>query len=240
MALKRKISKEKFDSLSDELKFEYKKVGEDEYVLQTEGDEDTGALKRAKDREAERAREAEERADKLQTDLDALNASRSRKDRDLDSLTKAHETALNTQKAEYEAKLEKSNGYIRTTLVDSVANDLAHKISKSPALILPHIKARLAADLDGDTPVTRVLGKDGKVSASTLEDLQKEFVANKDFASIIIASQASGGAGPASRSNGGAVQVPGANASDSPPNLATMSPAAMVAHIAATKAAASN
>lgn len=234
MALKRKIDASKFDTLADAIKFEYKKIGDDEYVLQTEGDEDTGALKRAKDREAQARKDAEERAESLQTELDTLNASRSRKDRDLDTLTRQHETKIKEITTEYDGKLAKSNGYIRDTLIERTASEIAHKISKAPAVLLPHIKSRLVADLDGDAPTVKVL-KDGKPSELTVEDLSKEFVANKDFSSIIIASQASGGAGSASRSNGGAVKVPGATP-DTPPDLSKLSPAAMVEHLRANKA----
>ena len=70
---------------------------------------------------------------------------------------------------------------------------MAAEISTSPSLLLPHIKARLQADLDGDAPATKVLDRDGKPSAMTVADLSKEFVDNKDFAAIIRATKASGG-----------------------------------------------
>ena len=56
MALKKKITKEAFEKLPDVLKSEYVANGDD-YVLDVDGEEDTGALKRAKDREKQRADE---------------------------------------------------------------------------------------------------------------------------------------------------------------------------------------
>jgi hypothetical protein len=69
----------------------------------------------------------------------------------------------------------------------------------------------------------RILDGAGKVSAASLDDLKQEFVANKDFSSIIIGSKASGGnAGkPNFASNGN----PNAqNQNNQQTNLAKMSP----------------
>ena len=51
MALKRKITKADYDKLAADLKTEYVADGDDNYRLDLDGEEDTGALKRAKDRE---------------------------------------------------------------------------------------------------------------------------------------------------------------------------------------------
>ena len=90
----------------------------------------------------------------------------------------------------------------------------------------------MQADFEGDSPVTRVLDKDGKPSAMTVEELAAEFVANKDFSAIITASKASGGAGKPSNNNGGGAP----NQSDKPADLASMNPAQLAEHIKASKA----
>ena len=60
MALKKKLTKEEHSKLSDHLKAEYIEDGDgDGFRLDIDGDEDTGALKRAKDREAQLRRDAE-------------------------------------------------------------------------------------------------------------------------------------------------------------------------------------
>lgn len=83
--------------------------------------------------------------------------------------------------------------------------EIAAKISTAPAVILPHIKSRLSADLEGDKPRTVVLDENGQPSALTIEELSKEFIENKDFSSIIIASKASGsGATDKTKGSGGA------------------------------------
>lgn len=236
MALKRKITKEAFDKLADNIKFEYVADG-DSYVLQTDGDEDVGPLKRANQRLKDQVELLEGKNDKLIADLEAINKNPARKSGDIETLTRQMEKEKETAVAEVTAKLERANGFIKTSLLENAAKALADKISTSPAVMRPHIERRLTVDMDGDTPVVKVLGADGKPSALTVEKLGEEFVANKDFSSIIRVTKASGGAGAPS-SNGGAVkqsvgqQQPG----EQPPNFATMNPRDLAAQIKASKA----
>lgn len=192
MALKRKLTAEEHADLPADVKKEYKKVGA-EFVLDVDGDEDTGALKRAKDRATADAKKLKEERDALQAQLDETTDGDARKAGDIAKLEKGWQKKIDDQKAAYEATIAKKDGFIRQTLVDNVARDVAHKISTAPGLMLPHIKSRLTADLSGDEPATKVLGPDGKPSNLSIDDLQKEFVANKDFSSIIVASKATGG-----------------------------------------------
>lgn len=235
MALKKKITAEQFEKLSADLKTEYIKDG-DEYKLDVEGDEDTGALRRAKDREAQARRDAEARAKELEEKLEAIEGDDARKKGDVATLEKSWQAKLDKQKADAEASISKLTSHIQKNLVDAKAMEIASKISKSPALILPHIKARLLADFEGDSPVTRVLDKDGKVSASSLDELQAEFVANPDFSAIIIASKASGGAGGGTKNNGGSGAAPAFKTTDNSADLSSMTPEQLVAHIDAGKA----
>lgn len=238
MALKRKITKAEYDKLSTEIKTEYVADGDDfKLDIAGEADEDTGALKRAKDREAQLRREAEKRAKEAEDKLAGIEGDDARKKGDIATLEKAWQKKLDDAKAEADAKISKYENNIRATLVDNVATKLAAEISTSPALILPHIKARLVADLDGDTPTTKVLGKDGKPSNVTLDDLRKEFVDNKDFATIIRASKASGGGAPDASQRtrlGGAPQTP---TGDKPASLAALPAKDLAAQLKAAKEA---
>lgn len=231
MALKKKLSKAEYDKLSDAIKAEYIEDG-DGFRLDIDGDEDTGALKRAKDREAQLRRDAEAKLREAQEELDRINGDDARKKGDIATLEKSWQKKLDDTKAEYEGKVSKLTTHTTKTLVDNVATQIATKISNAPALLLPHIKSRLQADFEGDAPVTRVLDKDGKPSAMTVEELAAEFVANKDFSAIITASKASGGAGRSSNQNGGGAP----NNSDKPADLASMNPAQLAEHIKASKA----
>lgn len=230
MALKKRIKKAEFEKLSDAIKAEYIEDG-DEFRLDVDGEEDTGALKRAKDREKELRKQAEDKLREAQEELDRINGDDARKKGDIATLEKSWQKKLDDQRAEAEAKIAKLTGHTTKTLVDNVASAIAHKISNAPALLLPHIKARLAADFEGDSPVTRVLDKDGKPSALTVDELSAEFVANKDFSAIIIGSKATGGAGdPSKKSSGG-----GANRDNENVDLSRLSPKQLAERVKASK-----
>lgn len=232
MALKKKLTKAEYEKLSDALKSEYISDGDD-YKLDLDGDEDTGALKRAKDRETQLRRDAEKKAKELEEQLAAISDTDARKKGDIETLEKSWQKKEGETKAAYDARIAKLEGHIKTSLVDTVASQIAHKISSAPALILPHIKARLAADLEGDTPSTNVLDKDGKPSAFTVEDLTKEFLANKDFSAIMIGSKASGGGAP--KQGLGKLGSATTQNSEQPTSLASMSPRDLAATIKANK-----
>lgn len=232
MALKKKLSKEEFAKLPEHFKSEYVEDGEG-YRLDVDGDEDTGALKRAKDREAQLRKDAEKKAKELEDKLAEISGDDARKRGDIETLEKSWQSKLDKQREEYEGRVSKLTSHTQKQLVDNVALNIATKISTAPSLILPHIKARLQADFEGDEPKTRVLDKDGKPSALTVDELANEFVANKDFSAIIVGSKASGGAGKSSQNGGGA---PKFNDSDKPADLSKMNPAELAAHLKEAKA----
>lgn len=235
MALKRKITKAQFETLADNIKFEYVADGEN-FVLQTEGDEDVGPLKRANQRLKDQLEHSENERDKIQAKLEKIESNPARKQGDIDALERQWAKEKDEAVSAVTTKLEQRDGFIKTTLLQTAAQTIADKISTAPAVMRPHIERRLVVDLDGDVPTVKVLGKDGKASALTLDKLGEEFVADKDFSSIIRVTKASGGAGSPSN-NGGAVKPAGQQqAGDQPPSLVSLSPAEMVAHIAAKKA----
>ena len=229
MALKKKITKADYEKLAEGLKGEYvEKNGE--YHLDLD-DEESGALLRAKDREKELRKEAEARAKELEAKLAEVQDGDSRKRGDIETLEKSWKSKLDETTKGLTEKLSKKDSYIKSALVDNVAQQLASKISTSPALIMPHIKARLTADLDGDAPSTKVLDKDGKLSALTVDDLANEFVTNPDFGAIIIGSKASGSRAPSQNVNQSRVF----GSSDKPVKLADMKPSELAAMVAAKK-----
>lgn len=233
MALKKKITKEEHAKLADALKFEYVEDG-DGFRLDVDGDEDTGPLRRAKDREAQLRRDAEKRAKEAEDRLAELEGDDARKKGDIATLEKSWQKKLDDANAASQAKIDKLTSHTTKTLVDNVALSIATKISNAPSIILPHIRARLQANFDGDEPTTVIIGKDGKPSAMTVDELSAEFVANKDFSAIITASKASGGAGKPSQNGGGAPKTSGQ--SDNPADLSKMNPTDLVAHLKEAKA----
>ncbi len=233
MALKRKISKEAYDKLSDELKAEYVEKDGD-YVLDLDGDEDTGALKRAKDRESQLRREAEKRAKEAEDRLADLEGDDARKRGDIETLEKSWKKKHEDTENSYKDRLTKKDAFIKNTLVDSVAKDIAHKISTSPSLIMPHIKSRLMADLEGDNPSTKVLDANGQPSAMTIAELEQEFVANKDFSAIIIGSKASG-SGTSKDGQNKSTRVGATDNDGKPVQLSGLSPKELAEHVKSSK-----
>ena len=89
-------------------------------------------------------------------------------------------------------------------LVDNKALAIAAELSDSPDLILPHIKSRLTVNQGEDGQfTTAVLDAQGKLSATTIEELAQEFRSNEKFAPAIRAGKSSGG-GAREENNGGA------------------------------------
>jgi hypothetical protein len=86
--LKLKITKEEFEALPDAIKAEYKTSGEG-YSLDVTGIEDTGALKRAKDRESELRKEAENKLAVAEARVVELESDTSKKD--VATLTRSYE-----------------------------------------------------------------------------------------------------------------------------------------------------
>ena len=162
---------------------------------------DTTALKNALERERNDAKklrndlkELRKEFNKMKKDAEAAAEDEARNNGDVTALEKSWQKKLADREAEMQAIIDQRETSLRELLVDSEAMKIATEISKSPALLLPHIKARLQAEFGDDgKATTRVLDKDGKPSASDLAGLKKEFLSNKEFSSILIGSKGSGG-----------------------------------------------
>lgn len=213
--MKREITKEAFDKLSDALKAEYEAKG-DLYILKLEDYEDPGELRRARDREKQSAQEAkaeqqrlQKELDKIQNEIDEAKTTGHAKKGDIAALEQSWKEKNLKLEESLNGKVQKRDSFIRKTLRDNVAFQIAERISESPRLLLPHILSRLDVDFEGgDDPTTRVLDAAGKPSALTVQELEAEFVANKEFASIIRGSKATGGGASGGNSSGGAAKKP--------------------------------
>lgn len=193
MSLKRKITKAEHTALNALLQAEYKAEG-DEFVLDAVGYDDPAELKRAKDREVEARKVAEAKATAAETELRTLKEGTARASGDIVALETSWKQKNTDLTAAHAIELAKRDKHLQATLVDSVANQLAAEIGgPNAALLMPHIKSRLTADLSGDSPLTRVLDKAGKPSAASVEDLKKEIAGDAQFKAVVIASKGSGG-----------------------------------------------
>jgi len=210
--LKKTLTAEDHKKLSVELQKEYVADGEGFKIDVEGGFEDPAALKRAKDHEKEQRKAAETNAKNLQDQLSALTEERDNLLRgaipkaDVEKLETSYKTKLATREKELTAQIENLSGNFNTLLVDNVAKNLAAKISTVPEVILPHIKSRLRAEKNTEGRFeTKIVDANGNLSASTIDDLEKEFLANKAFAPILTGSKGSG-SGAAATNGGGATK----------------------------------
>lgn len=234
MALKYKIDKSTHESLPADVKKEYVADG-DSFILDISGayvsDRDVGPLARAHDRNKLRIKELEKQLGDTEAELDQFKSDP--KARDIKVLEKSWSDKYANREKELTTENDRLKGFVNETLVNSVATTLAADISTAPELMLPHILKRISADITGDKPVTKVLDKDGKPSALTIDDLKKELLTEKAFAPIIVASRAKG-AGSGSNAQSQA-RSSAANSQEQNVNPMTLSPAEMAARIAAKK-----
>jgi hypothetical protein len=237
MALKRKIEKGDYEALSEAVRPFYVSRG-DAFVLDLDTSDDEDAverLRRSKDAAAEEARQAREDARKAREEAQAKADEAARKSGDISALEKSWGEKLSAREAELQNEIKAYRKTMKGQLLESTGQALASELfGKNAKLGLPHIQGRLSADFDeSGAPVLRVLDTTGKASALTLEDLRKEFLQSGDFASIIRATEASGGG-----SSRRVVDPLGTTPMGTPPNerLSDMSPDKYVALISARKA----
>lgn len=170
------------------------------YRLDIDGYQDPAALLRAKQHEKEahqatkdQLKALKEQVDELQEQLDAAKAPKGRKDDAQAALEESWKKKLSDKEKELQATINQLTGYLERTHKDDVAMKLASELSDTPHLLLPFIKERLKFELGSSGPETRVLDGEGNLSASTVEELAKEFKTNAQYAAIIRGSQATGG-----------------------------------------------
>lgn len=211
--MKIKLTKEEHAKLPKEFQGEYKADG-DFFTLNLE-DEDGGSLdslKSAKEHEKKRRHEAEKKLKELEKEKETLEEKIHELETSGESnkattaeLQKKFDDKLQKEVAKVQKEVAKRDAQIEKLLVDNVANEIAGKISTTPKAMARLIRDRLSVEWDGDEIKTIVLDDDGKPSAFTVAELEKEFVSNKEYLGIIKGSQASGsGASPKDGDKGGA------------------------------------
>lgn len=208
MALKRSLKKEDYDKLSKDIKEHYTEQ-DGNYVLDTDGDDATTLL-RAKEHEKAERKRLQSELKKLQEEHAAVVEERDNilagaiPKADVEKLKGSYESKLAKREKELNERIASHEQSLSSMLVDNVAQSLASKISTAPNLLVPHIKSRLRANLADGKPSTQILDANGQPSALTVADLEKEILANKEFAPIIAASKASGGGANGASNGGGA------------------------------------
>jgi len=194
--LKNSITPAEFAAFPAEspLRAEYKQIGES-YILQH--DEDVGELKRAKDREKGRADGLAVKLSEEQSAHAVTKATASSKESPLAIAAKAKEDALKEvqPRLDREARLsERVQQQSLSSAAEKVALELGGE--KNKIALLPHVERRMSVKLDGDdSPVIVIKDKDGKDTTLKPEDLAKELRTDKNLASLVVVSAASGGNG---------------------------------------------
>jgi hypothetical protein len=235
MALKLKLTKAEYDALPDAVKAEYKADG-DAYKLDVSDLPDTGALERAHVRTKEELNEAKRVAKEAQDKLDALGVDAARKAGDIATLEKSWKEKSEAEVGKRDSRIQLLETGLKNAAITEATSKIASKLTEHTSILSPHIRSRITAEIDPETglAVTRFLDKDGKVSALSADDLQKEFAENKEFSAIIRVSKATGGnAGGAGNGANGANRI--GNNPDEKADLSKVSPGDLAARIAAKK-----
>lgn len=220
---------------------EYKKGDDGKFYLDLEGVEAHPATKplentmRNTKTELTKAKTelvaAKAKTEELQEEINGLREGAIPKG-DVEALKKSYQQKYDKDVSERDAKITSLGGTVEKLMVDNVASTMAAKLVSKPEyteVVLPHIRGRLKLDTDTDGTVrTAVLDKDGKPSALTIEDLEKEVLSNKAFAPILRGSHASGGSAPgdSDRSSAAPRRAPSVKDFD----MSKASPAEIVAH----------
>lgn len=213
MALKAVL--QNLDGVPETLRGEYKEQ-DGKFYLDIEGIDDhhgVGALKRAKDYEKENARKAKEDFTRItgeleaaQRELDELKKNGIPKG-DVDKLEQSYKDKLTKREGELTEKINALTSSLEKHMLEGQAIKLATDLAAKPdyvEAILPHIRSRLKLE-EGEAGehVVRILDKDGKPSASNMDDLKKEVLAMKALAPLLAGSKAAGGGANGGGGNGG-------------------------------------
>lgn len=208
-----KYELENLDGVEESVKSLYEEK-DGKYVLKIEGipqpqqHSDEGLRKKVdellaeKKAEQQKRKEAEEQARKEAEENARKNGNIEALEKSWGDKLAARETELLNEKQALEAQVYKLT-------VGSKATELAAKLAVpgSDSVLLPHISNRLQVEtVDGEIKI-RVLDLQGKPSALSIEDLEKEFRANEAFKPLIRASNASG-SGASGGQGGGATKKP--------------------------------
>lgn len=117
---------------------------------------------------------------------------------DIEALERSWNEKLEGTTGELTAKLEAAHGMVNKLTAGAAASKLAAELALpgSASVLEALIANRVVAEIkDGDARIV-VRDKSGKPSASTLEDLKAELIADPALAPLLVGSKANGG-GPA-------------------------------------------
>lgn len=204
------MSKAEYDALDDAAKALYKVMADGRYKLSLaddDRDEQVSHLTQKKGIAEEHRSNAEKKVAELQAKIDELSAKidgKSRETGDVAALDASWTTKYTTLETESNNKIAALQSSLDGLLINGVAQKMASEICTAPDLLAPVIASRLRVELVDGKHVTRVVDAEGKLSALSVADLQKEIAGKKEYASVIIAGKGSGGGSRGGQQRGGA------------------------------------
>lgn len=173
------------------------------------GEEDAGALKRSLENErGEKQRIAQER-DALKKTQDAgkseeekAKLKNARDTGDVATLEKSYQDREKNLIKERNDALAQRDAEVSRLHIKGVTDDLSG-IFTAPAAVADMIGKRLKVEFVDGKAVTRVLDKEGQVTANSVEDLKNEFLTDASLKPIIKASNGGGGGATPPNGSGG-------------------------------------
>lgn len=230
--MKRKITKAEFEALNEVLKGEYEEKN-GAYYAKIEDDHDAiTSIKQAKENEVNAHKETKKRLKEFEDKAKLAEDEHLRKSGDVKAIEESWSKKYSSREAELLSKIETFQTKTKNSVKDGAISKLAAKLCKPDAhrIFSKSVSDRFDVEIVDDNFNLRILDKDGKPSALSIEDFEKELLADKEFSAIIVRNQASGTVIPDSKNR------PGRTAdTDKPVNLATLSPSQLAERITASK-----
>ena len=117
-----------------------------------------------------------------------------RKSGDVEALERSWTEKLTAREQELTGELSARDQMIHSLTVGATATSLAAKIAMDGCAdgLAPHISQRLKSEIIDGKPVVKVLDKNGRPSAMTIDDLEKELRATPYLAPLIRGTKGSG------------------------------------------------
>lgn len=191
-----KLTKEQYENLPEALKALYVADGDGyspTFKTAEQVEEEVSGLKANNQKLVDEKRaEAEKRTAAEKAEREARDAA-ARKNGDIEALDASWQQKFAEYDNQNKGKLESYHKQITALTLGSAAKDLSSKLfGKSASIMQRHIEDRLSLEEGEDGALKVRVLKDGKPSALTLEDLDKEFRANADFAPFLAGTPSGG------------------------------------------------
>ena len=153
--------------------------------------------------------EAEKHRKKADDDAKIAIEEALRKSGDITAIEKSWQEKLDAANNTSATEITSLQSIIQDVTVGAESTSLAIAIAVegSADVLVPHIRTRLAMEMRDGKPHIAVLGKDGKPSATTLDELKAEISGDVAFAPIIKGSSASGAGKTGDGNKGGKNQM---------------------------------